>query len=144
MTKLARILTFRDLTLLIIGSVIGSRIFLVPGGVLKRVDGRIAPALMVWLVGGLLSLLGALTYGELSAVNPKAGGLYVHIRDCFGPLPAFLFGWTLFFAMNGGTIATLSVGFSTTLSQIIPMSGAMNKVVSLAMIVVLTLVNIKG
>lgn len=144
MTKLARILNLRDLTLLTIGSVIGSGIFLVPGAVLNKAGGKIGPAMLVWLVGGVLSLLGALTYGELSAVNPKAGGIYVHIRDCFGPLPAFLFGWTLFFAMNGGTIATLSVAFSTTLSQIIPLSGAMIKVVSLTMIAVLTVVNIRG
>ena len=144
MTKLARVLGLRDLTLLTIGSVIGSGIFLVPGDVLKQAGGQIGPAMLVWLVGGLLSLLGALTYSELSAVNPKAGGIYVHLRDCFGPLPAFLFGWTLFFAMNGGTVATLAVGFSRTLSQIVPMSDAMGKVVSIAMIVVLTLVNIKG
>jgi APA family basic amino acid/polyamine antiporter len=144
MTKLARVLNLRDLTLLTIGSVIGSGIFLVPGVVLRQAGGQIGPAMLVWLVGGVLSLLGALTYGELSAVNPKAGGLYVHLRDCFGPLPAFLFGWTLFFAMNGGTIATLSVAFSTTLAQIIPLSGAMIKVISIAMIAVLTVVNVKG
>jgi basic amino acid/polyamine antiporter, APA family len=144
MTKLARVLGLRDLTLLTIGSVIGSGIFLVPGEVLRQAGGQIGPAMLVWLVGGVLSLLGALTYGELSAVNPKAGGIYVHLRDCFGPLPAFLFGWTLFFAMNGGTVATLAVAFSTTLSQVIPLSGAMNKVVSITMIAVLTLVNIKG
>jgi APA family basic amino acid/polyamine antiporter len=144
MTKLARVLGLRDLTLLTIGSVIGSGIFLVPGAVLRQAGGQIGPAMMVWLAGGVLSLLGALTYGELSAVNPKAGGIYVHIRDCFGPLLAFLFGWTLFFAMNGGTVATLAVAFSTTLSQIIPMSVSMGKVVSIAMIAVLTIVNIKG
>jgi len=119
MSKLARVLGFRDLTLLVIGGVIGSGIFLVPGGVLRQAGGQIGPAMLVWLVGGILSLLGALTYGELSAVNPKAGGLYVHLRECFGPLPAFLFGWTLFFAMNGGTVATLAVAFGTTLAQII-------------------------
>src|ERR1044072_6909197 len=132
MTKLARILNFRDLTLLIIGSVIGSGVFFVPTTILNQVDGRIGPALMVWLVGGLLSLLGALTYGELSAVNPKAGGLYVQLRDCFGPMPAFLFGWTLFFAIGGGTVATLAVAFSTTLGQVIPMSLGIKKVIALA------------
>src|SRR5690242_20790192 len=137
MSKLARVLGFRDLTLLVIGGVIGSGIFLVPGGVLRQAGGQIGPAMLVWLVGGILSLLGALTYGELSAVNPKAGGLYIHLRDCFGPLPAFLFGWTLFFAMNGGTVATLAVAFSTMLSQMIPMSIAMNKVVAVTMIAVL-------
>ena len=159
MTKLARILNLRDLILLTIGSVIGSGIFLVPGEVLRQAGGQIGPAMLVWLVGGVLSLLGALTYGELSAVNPKAGGLYVHLRDCFGPLPAFLFGWTLFFAMNSGAVATLAVAFSTTLSQLIPYSPepilrvsilgreatlTIGKIVSIVMIAVLTLVNIKG
>jgi len=144
MTKLARVLNLRDLTLLTIGSVIGSGIFLVPGAVLTQVGGKIGPAMLVWFVGGILSLLGALTYAEMSAVNPKAGGLYVHLRDCFGPLPAFLFGWTLFFAMNGGTLATLAVAFSTMLSQMIPMSAPMNKVVAVAVILVLTAVNVKG
>jgi APA family basic amino acid/polyamine antiporter len=144
MTKLARVLNLRDLTLLTIGSVIGSGIFLVPGGVLKQAGGQVGPAMLVWFVGGILSLLGALTYAELSAVNPKAGGIYVHLRDCFGPLPAFLFGWTLFFAMNGGTVATLSVGFSDTLSTLVPLSPTMGKVVAIAMILVLTVVNIRG
>jgi APA family basic amino acid/polyamine antiporter len=144
MTQLARVLGRRDLTLLTIGSVIGSGIFLVPGQVLSQSGGYIGPALSVWLAGGVLSLLGALTYGELSAVNPKAGGLYVHLRECFGPLPAFLFGWTLFFAMNGGVIATLAVAFADTLGTLIPISGVMSKVVALAMITVLTVVNVRG
>ncbi|HST21322.1 MAG TPA: amino acid permease [Blastocatellia bacterium] len=144
MTKLARILNFRDLTLLIIGSVIGSGVFFVPTTILNQVDGRIGLALMVWLVGGLLSLLGALTYGELSAVNPKAGGLYIHIRDCFGPLPAFLFGWTLFFAIGGGTVATLAVIFSTSLGKIITLSPNLEKLIALVMIFVVTVVNVIG
>ncbi|HEY3138364.1 MAG TPA: amino acid permease [Blastocatellia bacterium] len=144
MTKLARVLNRRDLVLLTVGSVIGSGIFLVPGEVLRQAGGQVGPAMLVWLVGGILSLLGALTYGELSATNPKAGGIYVHIHDCFGPLPAFLFGWTLFFAMNGGTVATLAVAFSTTLSHLVPLSTAVSKIVSIAMIVVLTIVNVKG
>lgn len=144
MTKLARILGLRDLTLLTIGAVIGSGIFLVPGEVLKQVDGRVVPALLVWLVGGILSLLGALTYGELSAINPKAGGLYVHIRDCFGPMPAFLFGWTLFFAISGGAVATLAVAFSNNLSAVLPMSPLATKAVALAMIAVVTAVNVRG
>src|SRR5215510_12328287 len=144
MTKLARVLGFRDLMLLTIGSVIGSGIFLVPGQVLTKAGGQIGPAMLVWLVGGLLSLLGALTYGELSAVNPRAGGLYVHLRDCFGPLPAFLFGWTLFFAMNGGTVATLAVAFSTTLGKLMPLSDLASRFVSVGVIVVLTVVNVRG
>src|SRR2546430_10337667 len=84
MTTLPRTLGLRDLIFLTIGSVIGSGIFLVPGAVLRQVHGFILPALIVWLTGGVLSLLGALTYGELGAMKPAAGGLYVYIRDCFG------------------------------------------------------------
>jgi basic amino acid/polyamine antiporter, APA family len=144
MATLKRMLTFRDLTLLIVGSVIGSGIFLVPGQVLSQVNQSITPALLVWLTGGMLSLLGAFTYGELSAMNPKAGGLYIYIRDCFGPLPAFLFGWTLFFAISGGTVATLAVAFSDNLGEVIPMGSPLKMTLSLLMIVVVTAVNVRG
>src|SRR5712692_11104238 len=117
MTKLARVLGLRDLVLLTVGSVIGSGIFLVPGEVLRQAGGQVGPAMLVWLVGGILSLLGALTYGELSATNPKAGGLYVHIRDAFGPIPAFLYGWALFFVICSGSVATLAVAFGNYLGQ---------------------------
>jgi APA family basic amino acid/polyamine antiporter len=144
MTQLARVLNLKDLTLLIIGSVIGSGIFLVPGRVLTVVGGSVAVALLVWLVGGLLSLLGALTYGELSAAHPQAGGLYVYIRDAFGPMPAFLFGWTMFFAISSGAIATLAVAFSTTLAQVIAMPMALEKIISVAVILLLMAINVIG
>ncbi|HEU5403113.1 MAG TPA: amino acid permease, partial [Terriglobales bacterium] len=83
-TSLPRTLTFRDLVLLIVGTVIGSGIFLVPGPVLRDVHQKVGLALLVWIVGGVLSLLGALTYGELGAMKPQAGGLYIYIRDSFG------------------------------------------------------------
>src|SRR5437588_7423412 len=120
--QLRRILGMRDLVLLIIGTVIGSGIFLVPGAVLKSVGNSLPLALSVWVIGGVLSLLGALTYGELTAMKPEAGGLYVYIRDCFGPLMGFLFGWTFFFVISTGAIATLSVAFSTYLREFIPLT----------------------
>jgi basic amino acid/polyamine antiporter, APA family len=144
MTQLARVLNLKDLTLLIVGSVIGSGIFLVPGGVLTGVGGSVAVALLVWLVGGLLSLVGALTYGELSASRPQAGGLYVYIRDAFGPMPAFLFGWTMFFAISSGAIATLAVAFSTTLAQVIAMPPVIEKIISVAVILLLMTINVIG
>jgi len=100
--QLRRILGLWDLVLMIVGTVIGSGIFLVPGAVLRAVGNSVPMALAVWLAGGALSLLGALTYGELSAMKPQAGGLYVFIRDCYGPFPAFLFGWTMFFVISSG------------------------------------------
>ncbi len=144
MSELHRTFTFRDLTLLVVGSVIGSGIFVSPGSVLREVDNGIAPALLVWLVGGVLSLLGALTYGELSAMHPKAGGLYVYIRDCFGRFPAFMFGWTLFFVISSGTIATLAVAFSNYLGAIVPLSPVLAKVISVLVIVTLLAINFRS
>ena len=144
MTNLPRTLGLRDLILLTIGSVIGSGIFLVPGAVLRQVDGFIVPAMLVWLVGGLLSLLGALTYGELGAMKPAAGGLYVYIRDCFGKFPAFLFGWTLFFVISSGAVATLAVAFSAYLGELVPLTRLLEKLIAVLMIVVVTAVNVAG
>src|SRR4051812_46383802 len=94
--SLRRTLGFADLVMLTLGTVIGSGIFLVPAVVLRQTGGKLTLAMTVWLIGGLLSFLGALTYAELGAANPDAGGLYAYIRDAFGPLPAFLYGWTSF------------------------------------------------
>ncbi|MCA1636578.1 MAG: amino acid permease [Acidobacteria bacterium] len=141
---LERTLGLRDLILLIIGTVIGSGIFIVPGAVLRQTNGAVALAMLVWLAGGILSLLGALTYGELSARNPKAGGLYIFIRDGFGRFPAFLYGWTLFFVISSGSVATLAVAFSSYLGQIIPISPAVAKLTAVAMIAVVTVVNMVG
>jgi len=143
-TTLERTLGLRDLILLIIGTVIGSGIFIVPGAVLRQTNGSITLALLVWLAGGILSLLGALTYGELSAINPKAGGLYVFIRDGFGSLPAFLYGWTLFFVISSGSVATLAVAFSSYLSALVPLSPLAVRLSAIAMIIVVTAINCIG
>jgi APA family basic amino acid/polyamine antiporter len=143
-TTLIRTLSLRDLTLLIIGLVIGSGIFLVPGRVLREVHGSIGVSLLVWLAGGVLSLLGALTYGELSAAHPRAGGLYVYIRDCFGRLPAFLFGWTLFVAISGGSVATLAAAFSNYVGEFYTLNDFTAILVRIAMIAVVTVVNVWG
>lgn len=142
--RLERTLGLKDLTLLIIGTVIGSGIFIVPGAVLRQTNGRITFAMLVWLAGGILSLLGALTYGELSAMNPKAGGLYIFIRDAFGRLPAFLYGWTLFFVISSGSMATLAVAFSSYLGEIVPLSPLVTKLAAILMIVIVTVVNVIG
>src|ERR1700749_4582261 len=142
--ELRRILRMRDLVLMIIGTVIGSGIFLVPGAVLRAVGNSVTLALAVWLSGGILSLFGALTYGELSAMKPKAGGLYVYIRDCFGTLPAFLFGWTLFFVISSGSIATLAVAFGNYMGELLPLSPIGTKAIAILVIVVVTVVNIRG
>jgi len=142
--RLARVLGLRDLTLLVVSTVIGSGIFVVPGSVLSSVHNSQKAALTVWLAGGILSLLGALTYGELTAMKPDTGGIYIYIRDCFGPFPAFLFGWTLFFVISNGSIAALSVAFSQYLGEFASMSPVLQKCVSIAMIAAIGLVNVWG
>jgi len=130
--------------LLIVGTVIGSGIFLVPGPVLRNVQSRFGIALLVWVSGGILSLMGALTYGELSAMRPDAGGLYIYLRECFGSLPAFLYGWALFFLISSGSVATLAVGFGTYVDQMIPLGPAGVKLVAAAMIIAVAVINVAG
>ena len=142
--NLARTLTKKDLVLLLVGTVIGSGIFLVPGGVVQQSGGHVGLALTVWFLGGVLSLLGALTYGELGAMNPAAGGIYVYIRDAFGRLPAFLYGWTLFFVISSGSLATLAVAFSRYLDQLIDLSPLVARLVSVLVIVIITIINVVG
>lgn len=141
---LRRTLGFTDLVMVTLGTVIGSGIFLVPGVVLRQTQGRVGLALSIWFIAGVLSLLGALTYAELGAMKPDAGGLYTYIRDAFGPLPAFLYGWASFFVISSGSVATLAVAFSGYLGQIVPLSPVAAKSVSLLMIFVIAVVNVAG
>ena len=117
-----------------IGTVIGSGIFLVPGGVLRQAGGQAGPALLVWVVGGVLSLLGALAYGELGAMNPAAGGLYVYLRDAFGPLTAFLYGWTFFLVIATGSAATLAVASTSYLQQFVTLGPIGQKLAAVALL----------
>lgn len=141
---LPRTLGLKDLFLIVVGTVIGSGIFIVPATVLTQTDGRLGLALGVWLLAGVLSLLGALTYGELGAADPEAGGLYVYVRDAFGPFPAFLYGWTLFFVISSGSVATLAVAFTGYLGSLVPLEGITTRLVPVAMIATVGAVNILG
>jgi APA family basic amino acid/polyamine antiporter len=144
MPPLQRTLRLRDLFLLFVGCVIGSGIFLTPGLILRQLNGSVGLSLLVWVVGGILSLLGALTYAELSATNPEAGGIYCFIRDAFGRMPAFLYGWCLFLVIASGSIAALARAFTEHLAEIVPLSALGKTVLSVAMIAVVTAVNVWG
>jgi basic amino acid/polyamine antiporter, APA family len=141
---LTRSLGFTDLVLIVIGTVIGSGIFLVPATVLQQSGGSVGVALLVWLIAGVLSLLGALTYGELGAARPDAGGLYVYLRDAFGPLAGFLYGWTMFLIIASGSCATLAVAFTQYLGQFVTLSPVAGKIVSILMIAVVMVINVRG
>jgi basic amino acid/polyamine antiporter, APA family len=141
---LRRTLGTTDLTLLVIGNVIGSGIFLVPSGVLKQTGGSVTAAALVWLVGGALSLLGALSYGELGSMEQSSGGLYGYIRDGFGRFPAFLYGWTLFFVIGSGTIATLAVAAANYMGQFAELTPVARKVIAASLILVMAVINVRG
>ena len=144
MIELVRTLRLRDLFLLFIGSVIGSGIFRTPGPILRQVGGSVGIAMLVWVVGGLLSLLGALTYAELAASNPEAGGLYCYIRDGFGRLAAFLYGWCLFLVIASGSVAALARAFSEYFARVVPVSPLMQTLVAVVVIAIVTVVNVWG
>jgi APA family basic amino acid/polyamine antiporter len=128
----------------VIGTMIGSGIFINPANVAREV-GTPGIMLLVWVVGGALSFFGALAIGELAAAYPQAGGIYVYLREAYGSGIAFLFGWTAFLVVESGTIATLAVGFSTKyLPYFVTISPLQAKVVSVSLIAILAAVNVLG
>jgi APA family basic amino acid/polyamine antiporter len=106
---LSRDLGASHATAVVIGTIIGSGIFLVPAEMMQAV-GSARLVYLVWIVGGLLSMFGAMTYAELGAMKPQAGGEYIYIRDAYGPLPAFLYGWTWFAIAKPASVATTTTG----------------------------------
>lgn len=104
-------LSLLDATMIVAGSMIGSGIFIVSADITRNV-GSAGWLIMVWLLTGLMTLMAAISYGELSAMFPKAGGQYVYLREAFNPLAAFLYGWSLFAVIQTATIAAVAVAFS--------------------------------
>ena len=118
--QLRRALGLPDATFLVVSAVIGSGIFLTPGSIAELLP-HPGAILLVWLVGGALSLMGALANAELGAMYPRAGGDYVYLREAFHPVAGFLVGWLSFFAIFAGTIATLAAGFAAGLGELVPL-----------------------
>ena len=105
--------------MLVIGSMIGSGIFIVSAEIAREVG---SPALLIgaWVVTGIMTIVAALSYGELAAMMPRAGGQYVYLREALGPLWGFLYGWTLFLVIQTGTIAAVGVAFGKFLGVFFP------------------------
>lgn len=143
MSELKKALSRFDLTMIAIGSMIGSGIFLTPAIIAKAIPSP-GLILLVWFGGGLLSLCGALTFAELGALMPKAGGVYVFLSESFGKPAGFLYGWAYFLVVNTGGIAALSVAFSTYLAYFFPMSPLALKLVAVSGIFILTVINVLG
>lgn len=140
---LPRAIGFLGSTAIVVGTIIGSGIFLVP----HDMAGQVASAgslMLVWVVGGVLSLAGALSLAELGAATPEAGGVYVYLRDAYGPPFAFLYGWAALLVIESGSIATLAVAFGIYSATFLPLTLVQQKVVSGIAIAVLSGINILG
>jgi APA family basic amino acid/polyamine antiporter len=118
-TEFTRGLGLFDATMVVVGSMIGSGIFIVPADMARQI-GSPGWLLVAWIVTGVLTVTAALSYGELAAMMPRAGGQYVYLREAFSPLWGFLYGWTLFLVIQTGTIAAVAVAFARFLGVIWP------------------------
>jgi len=132
-----------DAAAVVISNVIGGGIFFVPVIVAQLVPNPTA-MLGVWLLGGALAFAGAMAYAELAAVRPHAGGEYVYLRDAFGPLAAFLSGWTSFIAGFSGAIAASAVALAEYVARFVPAADRYRSLVAIAAIVALTLIHVRG
>lgn len=126
-----------------IGSSIGSGIFKTPSEIAGYLPSE-GWMLTVWVVGGLVSLCGALTFAEISSSFPKAGGFYVFIKEAFGDMPAFLYGWSMLLVINTGSLAALSLVFVSYLNTLIPLSDNAQLVIAVLAIALLTVMNVFG
>jgi len=140
---LPRAIGYLGSTAIVVGTIIGSGVFLVPHNVAQQV-GTVRDLFLVWIVGGALSLAGALSLGELGAAMPEAGGVYVYLREAYGRPFAFLYGWGMLLVIHSGSLATLAVAFGIYSSQFVPLTPLGQKLVASAAIAFLTLVNIRG
>ncbi len=151
-----------DSTTIVAGSMIGSGIFIVSADIARQ-TGSAGGLLLTWIITGLLTIFAALSYGELAAMMPKAGGQYVYLRESYSPLWGFLYGWTLFLVIQTGTIAAVAVGFARFIGVLFPSIAAENyivppihissgyavslstqQLVGVVMIIVLTIINMQG
>src|SRR5881296_3360597 len=161
-TGFVRGLGLLDSTMIVAGSMIGSGIFIVSADIARQV-GSAGWLILVWVVTGLLTLVAALSYGELAAMMPAAGGQYVYLREAYSPLWGFLYGWTLFLVIQSGTIAAVAVGFARYLGVLVPwisptnwivrpvdisqgyaLSLSTQQLVGILMIALLTFINTRG
>ncbi|HYO81125.1 MAG TPA: amino acid permease [Bryobacteraceae bacterium] len=149
---LAKRLGLLEATTLVMGSMIGSGIFIVAADI-SRQTGSPALLLATWIVTALLTMAAALSFGELAAAMPRAGGQYVYLREAFGPMAGFLYGWTLFLVIQTGTIAAVAVAFAKFTGVLFPVVSADNKILpflstqqalAIAILALLTFVNTRG
>lgn len=132
-----------DATMVVVGAIVGGGIFLNPAIVAQRV-GTAGAVLAAWALGGLIAVIGALCFAELGARLPRAGGGYVYLRDAFGPLPAFLYGWTQLLVINTGGVAAVAIIFASYTVDLAGASTSLVKPLAVGAIVLLSAVNVAG
>ncbi len=153
---LKRELGLLDGTMLVVGSMIGSGIFIVSAGMTQNI-GSAGWLILVWVLSGLMTMIAAVSYGELSAMFPKAGGQYVYLKEAYNKLIAFLYGWSFFAVIQTGTIAAVGVAFGKFAAYLFPAAGPDNvlvdlgqfqinaaQIVSIVTIILLTFINSRG
>lgn len=140
---LPRKLGWFDAASIVVGIVIGSGIFMVPGSIARSVASA-AMILAVWILGGVFSMCGGLAYAELGAMMPSTGGQYVYLREAYGPMWAFLYGWTLFLVYWSGGIAAMATGFALYLGSLVPLTPVASRWTPVVLIAVLTALNYAG
>ncbi len=154
--ELKRELSLMDATLLVVGSMIGSGIFIVAADMTRNV-GSAGWLISAWVITGVMTLIAALSYGELSAMYPKAGGQYVYLKEAYNPLIGFLYGWSFFSVIQSGLIAAVGVAFAKFTAYFFPQVGedvilldtfivpvSTTQCLAVGMIIVLTYINTKG
>ena len=139
--SLERVLSLLDATMINVGGIIGSGIFMVPATV-AFFTGSSSLFFLVWILGGIVSLFGALSVAELGAAMPRAGGQYVYLNEAYGPLWGYLYGWSAVAVINTASIAAVGVAFSEYLGFFFPISDASIKGIAVVTIVLLTIINI--
>ena len=141
--ELPRRLGLLDSAAIVVGTIIGSGIFVVPNLVARSLPSE-PWIIAVWVFTGVLSFFGALAYAELGAMIPATGGQYVFLREAYGPLFGFLCGWTYFFIVISAAIAWLSITFATYVGYFVKLTPLVSKAIAVGLIAAVTLVNYRG
>jgi APA family basic amino acid/polyamine antiporter len=132
-----------DAVAIVVGTIIGSGIFLIPSSIAAQLN-SLGAVLLVWVVGGILIVCGALSLAELGSIYPGTGGLCIYLRHAYGPLPAFLYAWGLLFMIHSGSIAALAVAFGLYVGKVLPLNMIEQKMLSAMCILALTTVSCLG
>jgi basic amino acid/polyamine antiporter, APA family len=143
MPDLKRQLGLLDSTMINVGTMIASAIFIVPSAIASEVQASV-PSILVWVAGGVVSLLGALAVAELGAAMPRAGGMYAYLSEAYGPVWGFLYGWSGGVVINPASIAAIALGFATYVGFFVPLGDGGIKTVAVLSIVALTVLNSLG